>query len=84
MSLNTISSLYTQIDGYTYKNTDNRVYKFIMPVADPWGPRGPGPPIPVKTSQKKDGRRTGLQVLLVIGPPSSDKFLDPLLNADKH
>ena len=42
------------------------------------GAGGPGPPTPVKTSQKKDRRHVGPPVLLVIGPPS-DKFLDPLL-----
>ena len=45
---------------------------------DPGRPRGPGPPAPVKTSQKEDGHCVGPQVLQVIGPPS-DKFLDLLL-----
>ena len=50
-------------------------------VADPGGaPEARAPPAPVKTSQKKDGRHHGPQVLQVIGPPPSDKFLDPLLN----
>ena len=41
----------------------------MNPVADPGGGRGPGPPAPVKTSQKKDGYHAGPQVSRVIGPP---------------
>ena len=37
-----------------------------LPVADPGTAGGPGPPTPVKTSQKKDGHRTGPQVSRVI------------------
>ena len=38
-------------------------------VADPRGAGDPGPPAPVKTSQKKDGHHTGPQVSQVIGRP---------------
>ena len=37
-------------------------------VADPRGGGGPGPPTPVKTSQKKDGQHVGPQVSRDIGP----------------
>ena len=33
-----------------------------LTVADPRGGEGPGPPPPVKTSQKKDGHHAGPQV----------------------
>ena len=42
------------------------------------GGSGPRSSSPVKTSQKKDGRHTGPQILPSIGTPS-DKFLDLLL-----
>ena len=45
------------------------------------GQGGHGPPSPVKTSQKKDGRHARPQVSQVMWlPPPLDKFLDPLLH----
>ena len=45
-------------------------------VADPGGggPGGSGPPAPVKTSQKKDGRHCRPHVSLVIGAPPRTNF----------
>ena len=48
-----------------------------LSVADPVGGGGPGPPAPVKTSQKKMATTWGRKLHESLVPPS-DKFLDPL------